>query len=212
MPTSKPSFWSRPIAPVLLGIGACAACCAAPIGAIVLGAGVAGGLAAVFEPLAGVLLAAAVLLGAAVIWRRRRASAAAPAASCGITGACAIDRSCGCGPSPVARARDVGCTLDESEMPTRLDAFGDLFRRGLKRRTSSDGRVEWIFDWSPSLEVEARALASAEQGCCSFFTFDIRRHGNELHWIASAPPAKQDAIALIDGIAAASIVSSSPPA
>lgn len=99
--TSKPTFWSRPIAPVLLGIGACAACCAAPIGAIVLGAGAAGGIAAIFEPLAGVLLAGAVLLAGVLIWRRRRARAAA---------SCAIDQSCGCGPAPIDRGEAADVT------------------------------------------------------------------------------------------------------
>lgn len=209
MTASKRSFWSRPVAPVLLGIGACAACCAPPIAAILVGAGVAGTLGAVFEPLAGIMLAAAVILGGVLLWRRRRARAGVASASCETTGACAIDRSCGCGPSPVDQVRELGCTLDERDMPTRLDAFRELFARGLKRRAFADGRAEWIFDWSPTLEADARALARAEQGCCSFFEFDIQRRGPELHWVASAPPAKRDAVAIMDDIARTAIVTSS---
>ncbi len=89
-------FWSRPLAPILLGIGGCVACCAIPLTAIVLGAGAAGSLAFILEPLAGILIAAAVLLGGVIYLRRRRARAAA---RCATTGACAADQRCGCGPS-----------------------------------------------------------------------------------------------------------------
>lgn len=209
MTASKPPFWSRPIAPLLLGIGACAACCAAPIAAIVIGAGAAGTIAFVLEPLAGVLLALAAVMAGVVYVRRRRAHATA--ASCETSGACSIDQSCGCGPSPQDRARSIGCTLEESEMPRRLDSFRSLFQRGLKARRSSSGRAEWTFAWSPALEAEARELAAAEQGCCSFFQFDIERHGDELRWITTATGPKHDAVAMLDGIAA-TVVPSSPRA
>ena len=96
-------FWSRPIAPILLGLVGCAACCAVPIAALVAGAGVAGGAALFLEPLAAVMLIGAVVLAGVVYVRRRHAR---NAASCASTGACAIDQSCGCGPSPSQRARD----------------------------------------------------------------------------------------------------------
>ena len=209
MTASKPPFWSRPLVPLLLGVGACAACCAAPLAAILVGAGVAGTLGAVFEPIAGVMLAAAVVLAGVIFLRRRRAAADQAAASCETTGACAIDRSCGCGPSAVDQVRELGCTLEERDMPKRLDDFRELFGRGLKRRSFNDGRAEWIFAWSPTLEADARALAAAEQGCCSFFEFDIQRRGDELHWVTNAPQAKQEAVALMDGIARATMATPS---
>lgn len=209
MTASKPPFWSRPVAPLLLGIGACAACCAAPIAAIVIGAGAAGTIALVLEPLAGLLLVGTALAAGVVFIRRRRARAAA--ASCETSGVCSVDRSCGCGSSPADRARSIGCTLEESEMPQRLNSFRALFERGLKARTASSGRAEWTFAWSASLEAEARELAAAEQGCCNFFRFDIERRGDELRWITTAPAPKHDAVAMLDGVAA-TVVPSSPRA
>jgi hypothetical protein len=93
-----------------------------------------------------------------------------------------------------------GCTLDGGAVDARIDAFRTLFARGLRRRTSAPGRAEWIFAWSAALEADARALAVAEQACCSFFTFDITHVGDELRWITTAPPDKHDALALLDSI------------
>src|SRR5690349_22154396 len=46
---TKISFWARPRGPLLLGAAACAACCIAPLTAIVVGAGAASTLAAIAE-------------------------------------------------------------------------------------------------------------------------------------------------------------------
>jgi hypothetical protein len=54
------------------------------------------------------------------------------------------------------------------------------------------------FPYSPELEAEARALAAAEVGCCSFFEFDIARRGNELHWTTVVPPGKASALSMLD--------------
>jgi len=198
------SLWSRPLA---LGLGACAACCAPPLIAVVIGAGAAGSVAWLFEPLAAVLLGAAILVGGAAYVRRRGAascatSAASSAGSCETS--CAVGGGCGCA-SP-SRARALGCTLDDDEMPARLDRFRALFARGLVRRRAAPGRAEWIFRWSPALEAEARALAADERACCSFFDFDLARDGDRLRWVTTSTRA--DAVALLDGVAAAAMTPS----
>jgi hypothetical protein len=99
------------------------------------------------------------------------------------------------------QARDLGCTLPDAEMPGRGEAFRALFSRGLLRREVSAERAAWTFSWSADLERDARALAAAEQGCCSFWIFDIQRIGDELRWQAQVPPDRANAIQLLDAIA-----------
>lgn len=189
--------WTDFALPAVLGGAACAACCAVPLVGVVVGTGAASVLAAWFEPLAAVLLAAAALAGAAAWWQRRARTATTHASSC------STDESCGCETvidAPTARA--VGCTLDERDMPTRTEAFRTLFATALKRRVSAPGQVEWTLAWSPQVESDARALAAAESGCCSFFSFDLERSGTELRWTARTPPDREDALRLLDRIAA----------
>ena len=109
---------------------------------------------------------------------------------------CATDGSCGC-------AHSLGCTLDD-DLGARLDAFRALFARGLRRRASEPGRAEWGFAWSAALAADARSFATAERACCSFFTFEIALHGDELRWIATAPPERHATLALLDEVAAES--------
>jgi hypothetical protein len=197
--TTKSSFWARPRTPLLLGAAACAACCALPLVAIVVGAGAATTAAVILEPLAAALIAAGIVMALVAYARRRRRAAAA---SCETAGACAIDQSCGCGPTLESRAEAVGCTLPRDAMGQRGEEFRALFARGLTRRDVDGARVVWTFAWSPELERDARALAAAEQGCCSFWRFDLRRTGDELRWEATVPPDRTEAIAMLDAIAA----------
>lgn len=181
----------RPRFLALLGVGACAACCALPLAAGIVGAGALGAAAVALEWLgAGLLVAAAVGF---VVARRRRPP--------GEAAACAVDGSCGCGPDLAARARDLGCTLPDAEMPGRGEAFRDVFRRGLRRRDVGVDRAVWAFAWSADLERDLRALAAAEQGCCSFWRFDIERVDDELRWAAQVPPERASAIEMLDAIA-----------
>lgn len=173
-----------------------------PLAAIVIGAGAATTAAVILEPLAAGLVAAGVLMALVTYMRRRRA-----AASCE-TGACAADRSCGCEPSIEDRAASVGCTLPRQAMPEHGEEFRTLFARGLKAREVDGPHAVWTFTWTPELERDARALAKAEQGCCSFWSFELRRADDELHWEARVPPDRIEAITMLDGIAAAAMRSS----
>jgi len=106
------------------------------------------------------------------------------------------------------RAVSVGCTLPREDMRERGEEFRRLFARGLKRREADGSRVVWTFAWTHELERDARALAKTEQGCCSFWSFDVRRSGDELHWEAKVPPDRIEAIAMLDSIAAAALTAS----
>jgi hypothetical protein len=195
---SRLSGWLPVVSPAVLGIGACAACCAVPLIAAVGGAGLASAVAAVAEPAAGVLLATSLVVGGVMVVRQRQS-----AASCETTGACSVDGGCGCGPALDQKsAREAGCTLDASAMPDRERSFRALFARGLLRREGDANRSTWAFAWSPELERDARALAAAESGCCSFFDFDLRRNGDELHWTTKVPAGREQMLGILDRMAA----------
>lgn len=188
-PTTRP----RPIVLALLGAASCAACCALPLAAGIVGAGALGAAAFTLEWLGLGLLAAAVVI--VIVGRLRRRQQCATA--------CVVDGGCGCAPSISEQARDLGCTLSDSEMPARGESFRALFERGLVRREASADRAVWSFAWSDELERDVRELAAAEQGCCSFWIFDIRRDGEELRWEARVPPDRASAIDMLDSIARA---------
>lgn len=205
MAAKSRSFWSRPVAPVVLGAAACAACCVVPIAGIVLGAGVASTLGLLFEPLAGVLLAVAVCLAGVLTVRHWRAARSQP---CRSSGACSVDRSCGCEPTFDSKARDVGCSLAASELPGRGVALRKLFARARSREVQLD-RAVWTFSWSPEIEKQVRDLSEAESKCCSFMTFDIERRGMELRWTATAPPERRAALEMFEQLATEVAVGSS---
>lgn len=94
-------------------------------------------------------------------------------------------------------------------MRDRGEEFRRLFARGLKHREVEGARAVWTFAWTPELERDARALAAAERGCCSFWSFDLRRSGGDLRWEARVPPDRIEAIAMLDSIAASAMTTSS---
>lgn len=192
MTRASSPFRPHPRILAFLGVGACAACCALPLAAGLIGAGALASAAFALESLGAALLVAAAVV-AVVSWLRRRTTAPQPA--------CAVDGGCGCGPSMAEQARAFGCTLPDAEMPGRGEAFRALFSRGLRRREVGVDRAVWTFAWSADLERDARALAAAEQGCCSFWTFEIQRIGDELRWQAQVPADRANAIQLLDAIA-----------
>jgi len=83
-----------------------------------------------------------------------------------------------------------------------------LFARGLLRRDVDGARAVWTFAWSPDLERDARALVAAEQGCCTFWHFNLRRNGDELRWEPTVPLDRVEAITMLDSIAASTMASS----
>ncbi|WP_433933201.1 hypothetical protein AB3662_03155 [Sorangium cellulosum] len=189
MSTVPQKRWSFPLIPLGLGAAACAACCAVPLLGLGLGAGGLGALVGLMEPMALGLVGIGLVM--AVVAVRRRSNN--HQASCAETGACSIDGACGCRPAD-ARTPDrhdpaIACTLPGEQMSERLDEFRALLARALVRRQRVDGGFVWTLRADPGIEEEARALAAREQGCCSFFRFDISSDGQAVRWKATAPEA-----------------------
>jgi hypothetical protein len=195
--STKASFWSGPRGPVVLGAAACAACCVAPLTAIVVGAGAASTLAAIAEPIAGGLLAGAAVLGIGIYARRRRDRAAAAA--------CASDGGCGCGPretrtlysSPEPAAESpVACTADlgnQRAVQSGIDEYRRSFLH-LESTERTNHGFRWRFRNAPGLQASLQKLARAEHACCSFMKFDVTASGDEIVWEVRAEAGAQSAI------------------
>ena len=197
MTTNKPAPWMRPRTPLLLGAAALTACLVVDATAIAIGAALAGTAAIVLEPLAGILIASGAILAIVIGVRRRRQSGA----TCSTTGLCATIARWWFRVRNGSKATKRSCTLDNDVRIARAEVFRDLFRKALKHRDATDERAVWTFAWSPEIETEVRALATAESACCSFTTTDIRRTADELHWELTAPPQARTMLALLDDVA-----------
>jgi hypothetical protein len=162
-----------------------------------VGAGAASTLAAIAEPIAGVLLASAAVLGITIYARRRRARAVAPA--------CATDGGCGCGPSATrtlysspepAPKSPVACTADLGNQRAVQDGI-DEYRRSFQHLESTERTKDgfrWRFRNAPGLQASLQMLARWEHACCSFMKFDVTASGDEIVWEVRAEAGAQNTI------------------
>jgi len=92
------------------------------------------------------------------------------------------------------------CTLPAAERPLRVAEFDDLFAAALRdvRRLDPE-RLRLTLRGVPGLEATARDLAARESECCSFFTFTIRRHGENVVMDVQVPSSQ---VGVLDGLAA----------
>jgi predicted secreted protein len=167
-----------------------------PLAAIVVGAGAASTLAAIAEPIAGVLLASAAVLGIAIYARRRARAAAAVLAT---------DGGCGCGPretrtlysSPEpAVGAPVACTIDlgnKRMVQSGIDEYRRLFVHLEATERTKDG-FRWRFRNAPGLQARLERLARAEHACCSFMKFDVSSTGEEIVWEVRADAGAQSVV------------------
>lgn len=191
MNTPKRSFWSRPRGALLLGAAACAACCAAPLTALVIGAGAASTIGAIAEPVAGALFAVGALLGIAAYVRRRRGRVADTA--------CAADGGCGCGssalyesPDPIAHA-PIACSVDLTQrnvVQAGIDEYRSVFAYLRSSERTATG-LRWHFSNVSGLGARLTNLAAAEHRCCSFLKFTLTTDGDEIVWETNADERAQ---------------------
>lgn len=85
------------------------------------------------------------------------------------------------------------CTLPTMEQPLRRAEFAALFADGALEVEQTPSS-EIVVTLKPEAEVAARAarLATAETGCCSFFTFRFTISPGRVDMIISAEPDHAD--------------------
>jgi len=78
----------------------------------------------------------------------------------------------------------IACTLDATGMAARMAEFGQLFREALVGRDTTADGIRFRFATGSGVEEKIRDLARREQMCCSFFSFAIEAHDDEVWWDA----------------------------
>jgi hypothetical protein len=80
------------------------------------------------------------------------------------------------------------CTLPTADLPDRVSAFDDVFRRHLssvERRGST--RTQFALDPRPSVAAVVADLAAREVQCCAFFDFALHLGDGSLALTVSVP-------------------------
>jgi len=173
---------------LILGLaGACAACCAIPLAAPLIGALAAGGVIVSFGE-GGALIAAAGVAGlvAFLIWRHWWAQRAAVGNAGGACG-CAAPRNTehGLEPAPIA------CTLTPGDLRKRLQWIRDLARDSLRDAHREPLALHLTYDLSAAPRV--REMVRKEEACCAFLHFDLREDTRGVHLSIIAPEDAREA-------------------
>lgn len=71
------------------------------------------------------------------------------------------------------------CTLPTADRPLRLAEFDELFASSL-RSVRRSGDVSLRLHLAGQAEERARELTAREVDCCSFFSFEVQRGGDEV--------------------------------
>jgi hypothetical protein len=88
----------------------------------------------------------------------------------------------------------VACSLSAADQRDRMDEWRSLLARAESREPLSTGmRYRFPLD----LTEDVRALAAAEQECCSFLRFDLTQADNSLVLTVESEGAGQDALRFI---------------
>jgi hypothetical protein len=81
----------------------------------------------------------------------------------------------------------VACSLDAGDQRERLAEWAELLGKASSSAPTSDG-ARYSFEASDELERHIRALAAAEQACCSFLDFEIGRTAATIELTVTSPP------------------------
>jgi len=69
-------------------------------------------------------------------------------------------------------AQPLACSLDDTELAARLDAWRTVVRRATTCRVE-DGRIVAGYPNEPQLRDRLQELIALERECCSFLHFDV---------------------------------------
>lgn len=87
----------------------------------------------------------------------------------------------------------IACSLDASDQKARLNEWAELLATATGSEELSNG-VRYLFPADLDVESRLRALAAAEQTCCSFLTFEIARVGEAVKMTVTSPAEGLDAL------------------
>ncbi len=91
------------------------------------------------------------------------------------------------------------CTLPTARRPLRLAEFDALFTERVRSVERDGDVVRMRLAGSAGLRARVLDLTEREKDCCSFFTFLIEGHDDELTLQISVPPERRDILtALVD--------------
>ena len=172
---------------LILGLaGACAACCAIPLAAPLIGALAAGGVIVNFGE-RGELIAAVGVAGvvALLIWRQWRSQRDAHESVGG--------GGCGCA-TPENLTRDlapIACTLTQVDFKERLQWIRNIASESLRDARREPSALHLTYDVSAAAQV--REMVRKEEACCAFLHFDLREDVRGVHLSITAPEDAREA-------------------
>jgi hypothetical protein len=176
-----------------------AVCCAVSIvPALLAGATIAAGGAALWAWGGGALALAAVASGVATYLLNRKPRGANKQSARQLINS-AKSEGCGCGPSGGDEVA-IACTLDAGDFKERTGDIRDLARRSLRHASRKPLSLTLTYDIEAADEV--RALVAKERECCPFLTFGVRESADTIEVAILAPAAAAEAAdALFDHFA-----------
>ena len=80
----------------------------------------------------------------------------------------------------------IACTLGADDASTRVAEWRAVLERAASR-DAVEGGLRLRFDHAPALAATLADLAQREQGCCSFFDFEVGIHRDHLSLVVRAP-------------------------
>ena len=89
------------------------------------------------------------------------------------------------------------CTMPTAERPLRLAEFDALFAQARSVTRDAAGVVIHLAG-APTLRGQVRDLAERETACCSFFTFVVDGHEDDVTLSISVPPERRE---IVDALA-----------
>jgi hypothetical protein len=91
----------------------------------------------------------------------------------------------------------IACLLDSDGQQARLAEWADLLAQAAAREETAHGVRYSFASVTADVENRIRALASAEQGCCSFLQFKITCADDQIEMTVTARPEGRDALRFI---------------
>ena len=91
----------------------------------------------------------------------------------------------------------IACSLDSDGQEGRLADWADLLAQAATREETASGVRYSFASVAADFESRIRALAAAEQDCCSFLQFKVVRAGGQIEMTVTAPPEGREALRFI---------------